>query len=133
MSAFAELQSLVLDQERGMFPHCADTLIIPMMGLKFLYTILTCVALIVGLVLTLWFQKLPVKLLNWDPEHRMKSWSLTMVFGALGLLIAFLTIDGSVHSGFIGTPAGIVALYLVEATRSALLAPPQSENRFLET
>jgi hypothetical protein len=123
LSWFSQLQSLALDQSRGLFPWCADSIAIPMFFITEFYTALFMICVLAGAVLASQFRDLPVPLWQWRSEETAKSWLITLPFALFALLVLLLGLDGARHSSFIGTPAAIVALYLIEATRSALLAP----------
>jgi len=123
LSWFAQAVSLSIDLDRMEFPMCADSIGIPLMGLFYAFTILIAASLVVGLLLSLGFRKLPVALFQWRKDQPVRSWLITIPFALIGLVIALLGILTAPSSAFLGTPASLLALYLVEATRSALLAP----------
>ena len=126
LSWFSQMFSLHLDMTRGQFPWCADSIAIPAFGITYLYVAVLFACLVAGGLIMIGFNSLPVRLFQWDSIHQVKSWLLTIPFALLGGVLALAGLDGAFHSSFLGTPAALVALFLIEATRSALLAPPDS-------
>lgn len=119
----ANVASFGTDLHRRMFPDCADTIFIPIMGLNMLGAIITPVLVVIGALITLGFGTLPAPLGRWDGQRPWRSWGVSVVFGALMLLVAALAIVSAAGSSSTGTPAMIVALYLLASTRAALLMP----------
>jgi hypothetical protein len=114
-------QSYVVDSLRQTLPICADSVGIPMLGLLIVFPGFVVICLGIGFLVSRQFKPLPVSLFQWDATRPLVSWSISLIFGGLALLIL---LDGAV-SIFSSTwpivvPA-ILALYLVECARSALL------------
>ncbi|WP_271078064.1 hypothetical protein [Aurantiacibacter sp. MUD61] len=128
LSLISQLYSLSLDFRRGDFPWCADSMGIPFFGLLFLYPIMWLVFLVIGAILAFKFGRLPARLMIWRDDKPLLSITLTIVFGAAAIGIAVLGIDSARFSAFIGTPAAVVAIYLLVATRAALLSPKISPD-----
>jgi len=129
LSFISQIHSLFLDFDRGEFAWCADSLGIPLAGFLNAYTGLTLLSLLVGLGLTLAFRPLPVSLLVWPQDDDVaRRWIVTILAVVIALPILFLGIVDATSSAFLGTPAAIVALYIVESTRSALLAQSGSQH-----
>ena len=126
LSWVSQIFSLVKDLDRGIFAQCADTIIIPAQAITIFYLGLSVLCLVVGAALTFGFGRLPAALLAWRKDRLWVSVIVSLPFACIGGLIAFLGVAGAASSAFLGTPAAIVALYLTEATRSALLAPASS-------
>jgi hypothetical protein len=115
-------QSFVVDSVRQTLPPCADSVGIPMFGLLIAFPVCLALCLAVGFLISRRFRSLPVLLFQWDRSRPAASWSVSLLFGILGSLILF---DGAVSIFTSAWPIivpAIVAIYLVESTRSALLA-----------
>lgn len=121
LSWFSQMISLVTDLERREFPTCADSIAIPMVYITTAYGFITIASLIIGGCLTLGFRALPVPLLAWNSHNLGVSFLISAPFAIIALILAFFGVAGAMDSSFPGTPAAVVALFLVEATRSALL------------
>jgi len=122
LSFFSQLYSLSLDLRRGAFPYCADTIAIPAFGLTYFYGALTLTCLVFGALLTAFFRPLPVALFTLgDGKGSVRRWLPTIILGLLALPVVVFGILGAAGSSFIGTPAAVVALYLVESARSAMM------------
>jgi len=119
----ATIYSLYLDTRRGDVPWCADSIVIPVSNLTLFYGILAVVCTLVGGALALAFDALPASLWQWNSKKKIMSLVLSAALAGLALLVALLTCFQAVGSGFLGTTAGVVAVYLILATRAALLAP----------
>ncbi|MEM6476970.1 MAG: hypothetical protein AAF687_12455, partial [Pseudomonadota bacterium] len=113
--------SLGLDQGRGVFPYCADSIGIPMGFISLSHFFLFGLSIVVGLVLALGFRKLPVDLFAWRSDRPVRSTLITIPLALFAIIIALLGLLTATSSAFLGTPAFILALYLTEATRSALV------------
>ena len=121
----AEIVSLEQDLHRMMFPWCADSIGIAMVGIALIVAIATPVLILLGALVTLGFGTLPVPLTQWDPEKPGKSWALTVLCG-VGLLVVALSLYAASSSGrFLHAPGDVAAAYLLLATRAALLGPPR--------
>lgn len=121
----AEIVSLERDLHRMIFPWCADSIGIPMMGIALLAAIATPVLILLGLLITLGFGTLPAPLTQWDAEKPVKSWTLTLLCGT-GLALLLLGLFAASSSGrFLHAPGDVAAAYLLLATRAALLGPPR--------
>ena len=122
LSFFSQLHSLSLDLRRGVFPHCADTIAIPAFGLAYFYGALTLACLMFGALFVAFFRPLPVDLFTLgEGRGTVRRWLPTVLFGLLALPIVIFGILGAAGSSFIGTPAAVVGLYLVESARSAVM------------
>lgn len=113
---------LTLDMARQMFPTCADSMGIPLGGVMTTLVTLTPLLAIIGLLISLGFGKLPIPLMQWDSARPVRSWLVTLVFGILILIDLFLVVSSLPSADVIG-PGGVLTLYLLAATRAALLAP----------
>lgn len=118
----ANVYSFGIDLQRGEFPWCADSIMIPVFGLDYIYGVLTSVSVITGALIAVLFGNLPVELTVWDHERSVISWSVTILSAIPFLLVFAATLDQAMSSSFLAVPAGIVALYIIAATRAALLA-----------
>jgi hypothetical protein len=121
------IHGLTSDLDRRYFPACADSIAIPIFGIASFMTILIPILAAIGFVFTRSFGELPVRLDRWDRERPLRSWIVTLVFGAAmigGLAIASL----SIFSADLTTPSSVVILYLLAATRAAMLAPPRTSE-----
>jgi hypothetical protein len=119
----SEVIGLQLDLGRQMFPWCADTIIIPMAGFTFLFLALAVVCIIVGLVVVQGFGALPTNLFAWDNARPARSWLVTLLFSAAGLVIIILGFSVVQSSSSIAMPSYVAVLYLLLSTRAALLSP----------
>jgi hypothetical protein len=97
-----------------------------MFGLSSFFAALTVVALAVGGVLALFFGSLPVELDQWDRRAQAKSWLVTISLAIVFGVVLFFALASAPGSAFLGTPSGIVALYLIAAARAALLSGRRS-------
>ena len=61
--------SLYIDMRRGVFPHCADTIAIPLTAQTMVSAILALLCTLVGLTLLIGFGALPVRLDHWDADR----------------------------------------------------------------
>jgi hypothetical protein len=107
---------------------CGDALQRIAIFTPILFGILGGVAALLCSPVTLAFGRLPVSLLVWDRDRPIRSWLVTiasapLMLGAAGLIVIMLASSGS-----LAAPAGLVLLYLVAATRAALLAPSGKES-----
>jgi len=122
LSFFSQLYSLSLDLRRGAFPYCADTIAIPAFGLTYFYGALTLICVVFGAMLTAFFRPLPVALFTLgDGKGSVRRWLPTILLGLLALPVVVFGVLGAAGSSFIGTPAAVVALYLLESARSAMM------------
>ena len=121
VSLFAQLVSLRIDLGRGEFPHCADTIMIPAGALVTAYAIMTLVCVVIGAILATGMKHLPAPL--WARD-RAKPLQILIDFIATLLVLAllFTTYGIARSSAFIAVPTGVVAIYLVLATRAGLSA-----------
>jgi len=127
LSWFSQMFSLVVDLERDEFPTCADSIAIPMTYITTAYAFITIASLIIGGCLTLGFRALPVRFLAWDLNNSGGSFLIYAPFAIIALIIAFFAVTGATDSSFLGTAAAVLALFLVEATRSAILSDSLAE------
>ncbi|MEL7190056.1 MAG: hypothetical protein AAGK17_10930 [Pseudomonadota bacterium] len=122
--------SIELDATRGEFPWCADSIGIPMMYLSTAYIMLFVVCSVVAAGIVFFFRDLPVPLFAWEESQRLRSWLISIPFFVIVLVIVLLALDGAILSTFFGTPAAVLALYMTEASRSALISNLSSELEF---
>ena len=120
---FGAAQSLVIDLHRLEFPWCADSIGIPLAALSFLTVGSLPVLLGAGYLVTRSFGVLPVGLWRWDETRPSRSWLVSVVCAIVGVSLAILTVSMATTSSYWATPGGIIAIYLIAATRAALLAP----------
>ncbi|HXC73690.1 MAG TPA: hypothetical protein VN640_03330 [Sphingomicrobium sp.] len=113
--------SLQIDLRRRVFPICADSIVIPMFELTVLTLILTPVLIVAGFALTRFFGPLPAALTVWDGSRPTRSWIVSVVFVALMAAVGAVLALCIPTSMTWASPALIVALYLIAATRAALL------------
>ena len=74
------------------------------------------------LLFVAFFRPLPVDLFTLgEGRGTVRRWLPTVLFGLLALPIVIFGILGAAGSSFIGTPAAVVGLYLVESARSAVM------------
>jgi hypothetical protein len=113
---------LGLDQNRGAFPWCEDSIGIPIFGVTPMYLLLAAVMVAAGWVLTRRFGALPASLIPFERPKTARGWAgaLILVPGAIGML-AVAALD-AVSSSFLATPSYILLAYLFLSTRAALLA-----------
>lgn len=117
------IESLQIDMNRRLFSWCADSLAIPVFEIIASAVVITPVLLVAGILITLWFGRLPVPLLYWDRARPIRCWLATMVCGLIGLSILALLVLSVPTSGNLTIVPGLIALYLIAATRAALVAP----------
>ena len=122
------IHGLSLDLNRNYFPVCADSIGIPIYGLTTGLMVVIPVLVVVGALITLGFGRLPVSLGQWDRRRPVRSWVVTLALGAA--FAACLTLWAfSIFSADLITPSSVLILYLIAATRAALLAPrPQLDD-----
>ena len=121
----AQIYGIDLDHGRGDYPWCADSIMIGMVSMTIFFALLTVICLTVGAALTMAFRAVPTPLFAWPSQTSgTRRWVITVPAAAFAGLIAFLGIDNAMLSSTLGTPAAILALYLTESTRSAMVAPP---------
>ncbi len=90
--------------------------------------ILGVACVVVGAGLAYLFGDLPQPLGNWRRDRPAASAAISFPFVLLAIAIIFVGIMGAASSAYVGTPAAVVALYLIEATRSGLVARLKSET-----
>lgn len=122
LSFMAQVFSLYLDYRRGEFPWCADSIAIPLFGLIAFYTWATLLCLVIGGALAIFLRDLPQPMGAWCSERPVESLAISLPFVLIAAAIAAIMVLSAPTSAFVGTPASITALYLVEATRSGLVA-----------
>lgn len=110
------------DLRRQLFPICADTIAIPLMGLMMSALILTPILAAIGWIVTRGFGKLPISLFHWDCHRPGRSWTITAIFVALTFIGVGIFVASITSSDLVG-PAAVITVYLMAATRAALLAP----------
>lgn len=115
--------SLVVDLNRDSFPTCADSIGIPMMGIDFSTFVVTPIFVVAGFFVTRAFGAIPVALSCWDSQRSTYSWIVSLAAAVIIAGLAVLTYSSMTTSMYFATPAGIATIYLIAATRAALLAP----------
>lgn len=119
----AQVFSLDLDMHRGEFPWCADSMGIPLSGLTALFLLLLIVSIASGGVMALGFGSLPSELNQWDRQRPLWSWAVSLSLLPVFVIVCMITVQSGVESAFLSVPSGIAALYLIAATRAALISP----------
>lgn len=122
-SWLGNLGGLALDLDRMRFPHCADSIGIPAIGLTVFAAILALLLTLVGLLVMRGFGTLPVPLTT--SGARSRGWTVTVniVCAVAALLAVAVGCLMAISADSFGTPAYLVALYLIASARAALLAP----------
>lgn len=110
------------DFQRHYFPWCADSMGIPMSGLFESAIFITPILALAGGAITLLFGILPAPLSQWDATRPIRSWSVTLIIGAAMLGGTAIQLQ-SILSSDLTSPMAVITLYLLAATRAALLAP----------
>lgn len=110
------------DFTRHYFPWCADSMGIPLGGLVIAAENFTPILALAGAIVTLGFGTLPVPLNQWDANRPVWSWAITLVFAAVMIGGIALHLPTMLSSD-LTSPMAVVTLYLLAATRAALLAP----------
>lgn len=123
------ITSLMTDQYRLYYPVCADTIAIPIFASTQVALVLTPVLIAIGAGMTLAFGVLPVSLARWDVGRPVRSWVVTLAVGAVMLLIAAIAIMSVPTTTNVWLPSILIALYLLAATRAALLAPRRPKEQ----
>ncbi|HQV03010.1 MULTISPECIES: hypothetical protein [unclassified Novosphingobium] len=121
-SWLSEIVSLTVDQHRGDFRPCDYETPIWMMGLLVLFFLIPFLFFVLGGLMTRKFGKLPVSLAQWDSDHPAQSWIITSIAGVPAITVLAVMALSFASSSLILMPAGVVALYLIAATRAALLS-----------
>jgi hypothetical protein len=117
------VHGLSTDLDRNYFPACADSIAIPIFGLYASLTLLTPILLLAGFGITRGFGRLPVPLDQWDASRPRWSRAVTLVFAAAMMGGTGMWLAGIFSSDQMA-PSSVLMLYLLAATRAALLAPP---------
>ncbi len=117
-----QMASVLIRMNRGDFPWCADSITIPVFSTTTGYAVLAAICLAAGGVVALLLRDLPQELLAWQPARPALSFVVSLPFALLCVGIAGYAVVTAPTTGFLSTPASIMALYIVEATRSALVA-----------
>lgn len=124
----SEIVGLDLDLARQMYPWCADTVIIPMVGLTVLFSAIAAVCGIIGLIIVLGFGSLPADLRAWDHTRPARSWIISSIFAAAALCIVVLGFNVVQSASSIAMPAYVAVMYLLLSTRAALLNTAHSAD-----
>jgi hypothetical protein len=122
----AATHSFETDLARMKFPPCADSIAIPIFETFIFFVLTTPILFAVGWGLTFQFGTLPAPLRQWDRTRPARSWVLTVIFGSAALLIGAALVDSIRSSMNFAAPALVLAIYLLSATRAALLSPGQA-------
>lgn len=120
---------LGLDQNRGAFPWCEDSIGILIYGIAPMYVLLAAVMAAAGWVLTRRFGALPARLIPCERPRTVRAWAgaLILVPGAIGLLTV-AALD-AVSSNFMATPSYVLLAYLFLSTRATLLADARAVDQ----
>jgi hypothetical protein len=86
------------------------------------------ICFVAGLFVSFSFGRLPAPIGGWDSSRPYYSWTITVLLGVLFVGLLVLVVAGIFSSMWPWTPAGIAALYIVEASRSALLSTRQAAD-----
>ena len=122
------VNGFMTDAYRRYLPVCADSWGIPVTISIDATLIVAPILLLLGTSIALMFGKLPVTLWHWDRGRPVRSWIVTLIFAALMLLVSAAGIL-SLPTDTSGVSAPVVlAVYLLAATRAALLAPRRAGN-----
>lgn len=119
------VHSFSVDLERMVFPWCADSVAIPIFGLTMLALVALPLLVLVGWAITWLFGALPAPLTQWDRTPPVRSWIVSLIFGAAMAGTAAVLVESLTSSTSTVVPALVVALYLLASTRAALLSPPR--------
>jgi hypothetical protein len=119
---FGEVEAIGQLLERHMVPTCADSPGIPLTGITAVFLLFLLVGLVAGLLLMRGFAPLPLPLFAWDRTRPARSLVITLGLAPVFALF-FLTFAEALPSeSFLAVPGYALLLYIVEATRSALVA-----------
>jgi hypothetical protein len=119
----AMIHSLDTDLRRMYFPPCADSIGIPIFANTIFTIFVTPMLILFGWVTTWGFGSLPAPLLLWDADRPVRSWTVTLLFGAATAGTAFVLAESMRSSMSVAAPAFVVIIYLFASTRAALLSP----------
>lgn len=119
----AMVHSLDTDLRRMYFPACADSIGIPIYANTILAFFATPILVLAGWTITWGFGRLPAPLHQWDAERPLRSWTVTVLFGAVIAATTFLLAASMTGSMSVAAPSFLVAIYLLASTRAALLSP----------
>ena len=114
---------LMTDFDRLIFPTCADSVAIPMIGITAGVIILSVLGLTIGLAVSRGFGELPVAIFSRDQWQSGRAKELAAPFGIVGCVVIGATVSAAFTADWPTVPAGIVAIYLVAATWAAMIAP----------
>lgn len=115
--------ALRVELSRDFYPDCADTIGIPLYYGTLGYFLTWLICLLLGSLVILAFGVLPVPLDSWDKDRPIRSWACSIVAGLIIAGISLITMSTLLTASFLAIPGSIVGVYLVAATRAALLAP----------
>jgi len=113
---------LGLDLERRRFPTCADSIGIPAIALSSLALFLAAILTLLGFAITRGFGPLPVGLNEPGTASRPYKMIVNLFSAIAAAIVAGLGALTATTADSVGTPAYLVALYLIASTRSALIA-----------
>jgi hypothetical protein len=117
----AQMASLLIRMNRGDFPWCADSIQISVFSISSGYAVLAGICLVAGLLVAWFLRELPQDLLAWRADHAALSVLVSLPFVAVALFAIGYAVISAPTTAFLGTPATILALYIAEATRSAII------------
>jgi hypothetical protein len=114
---WAGMRFLVLQAQRDEFPPWADSIAIPMLGMK-MFFVVGLVVINLGLVVYLHGAKLPVPM--WAGPRTVRAWGLNVGI-VLGLVACMWAVFDTVRHGDVFTPPAVVAvIYLLLVARAAV-------------
>lgn len=118
---FGEVEAIWQLIDRHMVPTCADSPGLPLIGVTAVFLLLLLVGLVAGLLLTRGFAPLPLPLFVWDRTRTTRSLLISLGLTP-GLALVGLTLAEALPSeSVLAVPGYALLLYLLEATRSALI------------
>lgn len=120
--------AFVLELQRQYYPWCADSVIIPIVGVWVGGIIVLMVCAAVAAILIPFFGRLPVPLTQWDAARPRASWLWTLATAVAAVVIIGTIVSSAPEADFLVIPSCVVGLYLVLSTRAALLAPRDGEK-----
>lgn len=95
----ATVRSIVVDQQRGFFPPCADSIAIGLAGVALFFIVMIPFCLALGFSISRWFGTLPATLGAWDRTRVRYSWLVSIIFGGAVFGAACVRRRHRVHIG----------------------------------
>ncbi|MEI6641597.1 MAG: hypothetical protein WCL10_06135 [Novosphingobium sp.] len=118
---FGEVAAIWQLVDRHMVPSCADSPGIPLIGITAAFLLFLFVGLVGGLLLMRGFAPLPLPLLAWDGTRPTRTLVITLCLTLVFVLFVLTLADALRSESSLAVPGYVLLLYLVEATRSALV------------